>query len=155
MTEIEGVRSPEEHRVKQEEQWYVALKREKPPAIGDWVAIDEDRENVQFAFVDGTESEGFTVFEGSEGVPSWLDRKERVARGEIPWLHFSDCMEVVGIQPLKWRPENWSSDDPLWLLTVESLPSNIEFEKRIWEEYQRQRKNRPITEKISDWWNSR
>jgi len=138
--------------LKQEDQWYVALKAEKPPTIGDWAAINEDNANVQFTFLDGTKAEGFTVFEGTGGVPPWIERKERVARGEIPWLHFSDCMEIVGIQLLKWRPENWNSDDPLWLLTVESLPSNIEFEIRACREYDRRKKMRPITEKIKEWW---
>jgi len=144
--------------LKQEDQWYVALKAEKPPAIGDWVEINEHHAAVLIAFLDGTEAEGFTNFEDSavrEGPPLWSEVEERHARGDIPWLNFSDCMEIVGVQRLKSSPDGWMGNDTFWLLTVESLPSNLEFERRYSEEADRRRKMRPMIEKIKEWWGLR
>lgn len=144
--------------MQQHKRWRVVLEAELAPAIGDWVAINGmvpgKEETAWFTFLDGTQAEGFTFLEGSLArghVPSWLEQEEKHSNGRMPWLHFSDCMEIVGVQHLNWCPENWTGDATLWLLTVKSLPSNGEFEKRLLAESGRQRKKRTIKEKISDW----
>ncbi|MGC1503818.1 MAG: hypothetical protein WA782_06710, partial [Sulfitobacter sp.] len=50
---------------------------------------------------------------------------------QVPWLHFPDCMEIVGVERQEWRPPSWPHDKTLWRLTLVSLPSNVEFEKRL------------------------
>jgi hypothetical protein len=40
-------------------------------------------------------------------------------------------MEIVGVERQEWRPPSWPHDKTLWRLTLVSLPSNVEFEKRL------------------------
>lgn len=145
--------------MKQKKNWRVVLDEEKAPAVGSWVAIDGlvpgEEETARFMFLDGTHAEGFTFLEEPPAPGhwhSWADREARHANGKIPWLDFPDCMEIVGVQHLNWCPERWTGDARLWLLTVESLASNLEFEKRLDEEYRRRRKTRSMLRRIRDWW---
>jgi hypothetical protein len=111
-------------------KWRVVLDAAKAPTCGDWVAVSGlcpgEEETARFLFLDGTEAGGFTFLDASQeqvgGSPS----------GEqVPWLHFPDCMEIIGIERQDWRPPSWPHDKALWRLTLVSLPSNIEFEKRL------------------------
>ena len=54
-------------------------------------------------------------------------------------MHFQDCVEIVGVERLDWRPPTWPHDRPLWLLIVESLPTNGQFEKRLFAEHKRRK----------------
>lgn len=123
--------------MKQHKQWRVVLAARAAPAAGDWVSINGlepgEEENVYFTFLDGRREKGFTCLEGSHAlgqVPSLEELEAGHASDRIPWLHFPDCMEITGVQRLNWCPENWPDKTTLWQLTIESLPSNIEFEKR-------------------------
>lgn len=124
--------------MKKIKRWRVILDAEKPPACGDWVAVNGmgpgEEEKVEFTFLDGTEGEGFT-FRNEVSVGGRIFCADRLSPDayvdEVPWLHFSDCMNVVGVERLDWQPAGWSHEKTLWQLTVESLPSNIEFEKRF------------------------
>lgn len=119
-------------------RWRVVLDAENPPACGDWLAangmVPGEEETVRFTFLDGSQADGFT-FKNEKFENGLVLSANRLCReydeGEVPWLYFPDCMEVVGVQRLDWQPESWPHDKVLWLLTVESLPSNIEFEKRF------------------------
>lgn len=111
-------------------QWCVVLDAEKAPSCGDWVAVSGlcpgEEETVRFLFLDGTEADGFTFLDAP---------KEQVGDSpsdeQIPWLHFPDCMEIVGVERQDWRPLSWPHDKTLWRLTLVSLLSNVEFEKRF------------------------
>lgn len=102
-------------------KWRVVLDAAKAPTCGDWVAVSGlcpgEEETAQFLFLDGTEAGGFTFLDASQE--------------QVPWLHFPDCMEIVGIERQDWRPPSWPHDKALWRLTLVSLPSNVEFEKRL------------------------
>lgn len=122
-------------------QWRVVLDAETPPACGDWFAanglVPGSEETVRFTFLDGSRAEGFTfrnevMVEGCM-IPS-PQLSDDVGDNEVPWLHFPDCMEVVGVERLHWQPKALPQGRPLWLLTVESLPSNHAFERRFFEE---------------------
>lgn len=138
--------------------WRVVLDAEKAPAIGDWVAIDGlvpgTEEWPRFTFLDNSTATGFTFLEGARARgmrPSLQDREMEHANGTIPWLHFPDCMEIVGVERLDWCPDGWTRDATLWLLTVKSLPSNIEFEKRLLANDESQKKKKSVVEKIRRW----
>lgn len=119
-------------------QWRVVLDAEKPPACGDWLAANGmgpgSEETVRFTFLDHSQADGFT-FRNDVSIDGRVLCADRLSPDayvdEVPWLHFPDCMKVVGVQLLDWRPAGWSHDRTLWLLTVESLPSNHEFERRF------------------------
>ena len=122
----------------QRKRWKVVLEAEEPPACGTWVAIGgmcpRQEEVACFLFLDGTEAKGFTVIEGTSPgrrEPSFQEVLEAHAGGHVPWLHFQDCMMVVGAERLDWCPATWPHDRPLWLLVVKSLPSNAAFERRV------------------------
>lgn len=145
----------------QKKRWRVVLDAEEAPAVEDWVAIDGlvpgEEERPRFTFLDNSKAKGLTVREGVTArgaVPTWQDWEERHANGKIPWLHFPDCMKIVDIQRLDLHPRSWEKDHTLWLLTVESLPSNIAFEMRFIEEQERQRKSRSRVGKFKEWWAS-
>lgn len=111
-------------------KWCVVLDAAKAPTCGDWIAVSGlcpgEEETARFLFLDGTQADGFTFLEASQ------DQLDSSHDGEkIPWLHFPDCMEIVGVERQEWRPPSWPHDKALWRLTVVSLPSNIEFEKRF------------------------
>ena len=111
-------------------KWCVVLDAAKAPTCGDWIAVSGlcpgEEETARFLFLDGTQADGFTFLEPR------LDQLDGSHDGEkVPWLHFPDCMEIVGVERQEWRPPNWPHDKALWRLTVVSLPSNIEFEKRL------------------------
>ena len=139
----------------QKRRWYVVLDAEEAPAVEDWVAIDGlvpgEEERPRFTFLDNSKAKGLTVLEGPRArgeVPSWQEREEQHADGKIPWLHFPGCMKIVGIQRLDLHPRRWEKDHTLWLLTVESLLSNIAFEMRFIEEQKRQQKSRSMVGKL-------
>ena len=133
--------------MKHAKRWRVVMDAEKAPAVGDWVAINGlvpgEEERPRFTFLDNSQATGFTVLEGARAqgkVSSWQKRDAQHASGKVPWLHFPDCMKIVGVERLNWCPETWTTDATLWLLIVESLPSNIEFERRFISERERRRK---------------
>lgn len=113
-------------------KWQVVLDAAKPPACGDWVAVSGvcpgEEETVRFLFLDGTQAEGFTFSEGGQG-----EADVSVDSGKLPWLQFPDCMQIVGVERQDWRPPSWPHDKDLWRLTVISLPSNTEFERKLLE----------------------
>lgn len=111
-------------------KWRVVLDAVKAPTCGDWVAVSGlcpgEEETARFLFLDGTEANGFTFLDASQ------EQVGDSPSGEpIPWLHFPDCMEIVGVERQEWRPPSWPHDKALWRLTLVSLPSNVEFEKRL------------------------
>lgn len=123
-----------------QKKWHVVLDAENPPVCGDWIALSGlcpgQEETVRFLFLDGTRAEGFTFLEGGRErgeSPSWDELEAAHGGGKVPWLHFPDCMEIVGVERQEWRPPSWPHEKALWRLTVVSLPSNIEFEKRLLE----------------------
>jgi hypothetical protein len=128
-------------------RWKVVLDAETAPACGDWVAISgmgpADEEVAHFLFVDGTQAQGFTFVERRPDLwhsgPSIQEKLDARADGTALWMHFQDCVEIVGVEPLDWRPPTWPHDRPLWLLIVESLPTNIQFEKRLFDEHARRK----------------
>lgn len=113
-------------------KWRVVLDAPKAPTCGDWVAVNGlcpgEEETARFYFLDGTQARGFTFLDAPQeqlgGSPSGAP---------VPWLHFPDCMEIVGVERQDWRPPSWPYDKALWSLTLVSLPSNIAFEKRLLE----------------------
>lgn len=111
-------------------KWRVVLDAAKAPTCGDWVAVSGlcpgEEETARFLFLDGTQADGFTFL---ETAPDQMDRPQ--GDEQVPWLHFPDCMEIVGVERQEWRPPSWPHDKTLWRLTLVSLPSNIEFEKRL------------------------
>lgn len=127
----------------------VVLDAERAPAVGTWVAISGmcpgQEEVARFLFLDGTEAEGFTVLEEPASPwqrgPSLQEIMDAEAAGTALWMRAQDCVEVVGVERLNWRPAGWPHDRTLWLLTVESLPSNAEFERRLWAEQGRRQAN--------------
>ncbi len=112
------------------ERWCVVLNAEKAPTCGDWVAVSGlcpgEEETARFLFLDGTEADGFTFLDAPQAQVGKSPSGE-----QVPWLHFPDCMEIVGVERQDWRPPSWPHDKTLWRLTLVSLPSNVEFEKRL------------------------
>jgi hypothetical protein len=113
-------------------KWRVVLDAAKAPTCGDWVAVSglcpgED-ETARFLFLDGTEADGFTFLDAPPEQVGDSPNGE-----QVPWLHFPDCMEIVGVERQEWRPPSWPHDKTLWRLALVSLPSNVEFEKRLLE----------------------
>jgi len=111
-------------------KWRVVLDAVKAPTCGDWVAVSGlcpgEEETARFLFLDGAEADGFTFLDAAQ------EQVGDSPSGEpIPWLHFPDCMEIVGVERQEWRPPSWPHDKALWRLTLVSLPSNVEFEKRL------------------------
>lgn len=111
-------------------KWRVVLDAAKAPTCGDWVAVSGlcpgEEETARFLFLDGTEADGFTFLDAPH------EQVGNAPSGEqVPWLHFPDCMEIVGVERQEWRPPSWPHDKTLWRLTLVSLPSNVEFEKRL------------------------
>ena len=119
-------------------KWQVVVDMEKPPVCGEWVAISGTcpgkEETVELLFTDWRRADGFTF---AEAEPGQSDASGRSST--IPWLHFSDCMEIVGVERQDWRPPSWPHDKALWRLTVISLPSNAEFEKRLLDGHENRR----------------
>ncbi len=113
-------------------KWRVVLDAAKAPTCGDWVAVSGlcpgEEETARFLFLDGTEADGFTFLDASQEQVG-----DSPGGGQVPWLHFPDCMEIVGVERQEWRPPSWPHDKALWCLTVVSLPSNIEFERKLLE----------------------
>ena len=113
-------------------KWCVVLDAAKAPTCGDWIAVSGlcpgEEETARFLFLDGTQADGFTFL---ETAPDQMDGSHDGEK--VPWLHFPDCMEIVGVERQEWRPPSWPHDKALWRLTLVSLPSNIEFEKRLLE----------------------
>lgn len=111
-------------------KWRVVLVAAKAPTCGDWVAVSGlcpgEEETARFLFLDGTEADGFTFLDAPQEQVGYSPSGE-----QVPWLRFPDCMEIVGVERQDWRPPTWPHDKALWRLTVVSLPSNIEFEKRL------------------------
>lgn len=111
-------------------KWCVVLDAAKAPTCGDWIAVSGlcpgEEETARFLFLDGTQADGFTFLDAPQ------DRMDGShGREQVPWLHFPDCMEIVGVERQEWRPPSWPHDKTLWRLTLVSLPSNVEFEKRL------------------------
>ncbi|MGS4986260.1 hypothetical protein [Pseudosulfitobacter sp. RP-4] len=113
-------------------KWRVVLDAAKAPTCGDWVAVSGlcpgEEETARFLFLDGTEADGFTFLDAPQEQVGDSPSGE-----QVPWLHFPDCMEIVGVERQYWRPPSWPHDKALWRLTLVSLPSNVEFEKRLLE----------------------
>lgn len=111
-------------------KWRVILDAAKAPTCGDWVAVSGlcpgEEETARFLFLDGREADGFTFLDAS---PEQVGNSP--SGEQVPWLHFPDCMEIVGVERQEWRPPSWPHDKTLWRLTLVSLPSNVEFEKRL------------------------
>ena len=111
-------------------KWRVVLDAPKAPTCGDWVAVSGlcpgEEETVRFFFLDGTEAQGFTFLDAPQAQLGGS-----LSAAPVPWLHFPDCMEIVGVERQDWRPPSWPHDKALWSLTLVSLPSSIEFEKRL------------------------
>lgn len=111
-------------------KWRVVLDAEKAPTCGDWVAVSGlcpgEEETARFLFLDGTEADGFTFLDAPQDQMDGFRGRE-----QVPWLHFPDCMEIVGVERQDWRPPSWPHDKVLWRLTVVSLRSNVEFERRF------------------------
>ncbi|MBM2256028.1 hypothetical protein JQW78_23370 [Sulfitobacter pseudonitzschiae] len=111
-------------------KWRVVLDAAKAPTCGDWVAVSGlcpgEEETARFLFLDGTEAHGFTFLDAPQEKVGASPNGE-----QVPWLHFPDCMEIVGVERQYWRPPSWPHDKTLWCLTLVSLPSNVEFEKRL------------------------
>ena len=111
-------------------KWRVVLDAVKAPTCGDWVAVSGlcpgEEETARFLFLDGTEADGFTFL---DAPPEQVG--DSPSGEQVPWLHFPDCMEIVGVERQEWRPPSWPHDKALWRLTLVSLPSNVEFEKRL------------------------
>jgi hypothetical protein len=124
-------------------RWKVVLDAATPPRVGDWVAISgmgpADKEVAYFLFVDGTQAEGFTFVERKPELwhdgPSIQEKLDAQADGTVLWMHSQDCVEILDVARLDWRPPTWSHDRPLWLLIVESLPTNGHLEKRLFDEH--------------------
>ena len=131
----------------QRNRWKVVLDAETPPHVGDWVAISgmgpADEEVAHFLFVDGTRADGFTFVERRLGIghkgPSLQEMLDAELDGTVFWMHSQDCVEIVGVERLDWRPPTWPHDRPLWLLIVISLPTNVQFEKRLFAEHERRK----------------
>ena len=76
-------------------KWRVVLDAVKAPTCGDWVAVSGlcpgEEETARFLFLDGTEADGFTFLDAPQ------EQVGNAPSGEqVPWLHFPDCMEIVG-----------------------------------------------------------
>lgn len=113
-------------------KWRVILDAAKAPTCGDWVAVSGlcpgEEETARFLFLDGREADGFTFLDASPEQVGNSPSDE-----QVPWLHFPDCMEIVGVERQEWRPPSWPHDKTLWRLTLVSLPSNVEFERKFLE----------------------
>jgi hypothetical protein len=136
-----------EESMERRSRWKVVLDAEAAPAVGAWVAISGmgpgQEEAAHFLFLDGTEAEGFTFLEAGSSPwdrgPSIQELMDARANGTALWIRCQDCVKIVGVERLAWRPEAWPHDRPLWLLTVESLPSNAEFEMRLFAEHEKRK----------------
>ncbi|HRC44206.1 MAG TPA: hypothetical protein PLT27_09155 [Nitrospira sp.] len=78
-------------------KWRVVLDAAKAPTCGDWVAVSGlcpgEEETARFLFLDGREADGFTFLDAPQ------EQVGNSPSGEqVPWLHFPDCMEIVGVQ---------------------------------------------------------
>jgi len=111
-------------------KWCVVLDAAKAPTCGDWIAVSGlcpgEEQTARFLFLDGTQANGFTFL---ETAPDQMDGSHHGEK--VPWLHFPDCMEIVGVERQEWRPLSWPHDKTLWRLTLVSLPSNIAFERKL------------------------
>lgn len=119
-------------------KWCVVLDAAKAPTCGDWIAVSGlcpgEEETARFLFLDGTQADGFTFLDAPQ------DQMDGSHDGEkVLWLHFPDCMEIVGVERQEWRPPSWPHDKALWRLTLVSLPSNVAFEKRLLDGQERRR----------------
>lgn len=110
--------------------WCIVLDAPDPPTCGDWVAVNGlcpgEEETARFLFLDGTEASGFTFVDEPQA-----QRDKAATAGQVRWLDFPDCMEIVGVARQDWRPPSWPHDKTLWRLTLASLPSNGAFERRL------------------------
>lgn len=140
-------------------RWRVVLAAQAAPAVGDWVGVDVYRDaeseeaEVRFQFLDGGRATGFTRIEAQ--APSRIERDAQHAAGAAPWLHFSDCMEVADVQA--FVPDTPVLSDrtglhPLWRLDVESLPSNLAFERRFFEAADARRQDATVIGRVRAWW---
>jgi hypothetical protein len=128
----------QKHSVTKPNRWRVVLAASEPPRCGEWLAVNGmelgNEETVRFTYLDGSHADGFT-FRNETAENGLIFSTNGIGKGhradDVPWLYFPDCMEIVGVENLEWRPAGWPYDNPLWLLTMKSLPSNVEFEKRL------------------------